>query len=87
MEEVISVEDTKYGLLLRFLTGPLMGHPSQPMDCVTIDIDNGTYTLVVERLGDDEVGITLRDAVSADPLFEGGWSNDWEGMLEGEEEE
>lgn len=85
MDEVIAVEDTPKGLVLRFLTGPLMSYPSGPLDCVTIDIDNGIYTLTVECLGDNEVGITLRDAVSEDPLFEGGWSNDWDSMLEEEE--
>lgn len=85
MEETISIEDTRKGLVLRFLSGELMGYPSAPLDCVTIDIDNGTYTLTVALLGDDEVGITLRDAVSEDPLFEDGWSNDWDAMEDEDE--
>lgn len=85
MEETIAIEDTRKGLVLRFLSGELMGYPSDPLESVTIDIDNGSYTLTVWRMSDNEVGIELRDAVSEDPLYERGWSNDWDEMEDEDE--
>jgi hypothetical protein len=80
-ELYINIEDTKQGLVVRL---EHEGFPSTPADYIRIDIDNSTYALTIYRDGDD-VYLRLDDAVSPEPLFEGGWSNDWEGMLEGED--